>query len=166
MKLAALAPLLVATTARADSWALEARGGLALAPLTANDLFERVDVAATYSWRDRWIIGGAFGFSIDPLSSRALPSGAQIRYALGELGVRVAATPSLAVVLGWRIGYAGIDLGFANAETIDLEPVADIVVPLASALDLRISPIVVDFYMSRSTSEMTVGTSVGIAWRP
>jgi hypothetical protein len=92
MKLAGLAPLLVATTARADTWALEARGGLELAPLTANDLFGRVDVAATYTWRDRWVIGGAFGFAIAPSSPTTLPSGANIRSALGELAVRVQAT--------------------------------------------------------------------------
>src|SRR5262249_34303709 len=76
VRLGGLALVLFATTARAEPWAVELRGGVELAPLAANDVFERVTAAASYTWRDRWMIGGAVGFAIDPSTSMSLPSGA------------------------------------------------------------------------------------------
>lgn len=165
MKLALLAIAAGATTARAEPWTVEVRGGMELAPLAADDVFERVGAAATYTWHDRWMIGGAIGFAIDPSTSMSLPSGANIRTYLAELAVRLQPASKLGVELGWRVGRAGIDLGFAYVHATDLEPVVVLAVPVGKTLELHIEPLVLDLYRS-STWQMTVGASVGVAWRP
>lgn len=138
-------------------------GGLQIAPLASDDTFGRMGLAIDWQWRERWIVGVALGFAVDGTPNMYLP-GADIRSYLVEAGVRLHPSPRLGVILGWRAGLAGIDFGFAYSHVTDIEPMADLVVPVAHALELRIEPLSVDLYRS-STWQITFGAQVGVTWR-
>lgn len=146
-------------------WSLTVTGsvGLEVAPLAADDVFGRMRLAVDWEWRRRWFVGAAIGFAIDATSNMDLP-GADIRTYLVEAGIRLQPSPRLGVLLGWRAGRAGINFGFAYAHVTDLEPIADLVVPLARSVELRIEPLSVDLYDS-STWQITFGAQVGLTWR-
>ncbi|HUJ62374.1 MAG TPA: hypothetical protein VLX92_27895 [Kofleriaceae bacterium] len=163
-RLATLGIAIAATSSHAGPWSVDADGGMQLAPLADDDVFGRLAVAVRYAWHDRWIAGARLSFAIDPSTSMALPSGANIRSYLIEGGVRLHPSARLGIELGWRVGRAGIDFGFAYVHTTDLEPFAALTVPLGAPLELRIEPLVVDLYRS-STWQTTIGVNAGLAWR-
>jgi hypothetical protein len=169
MRVALVLTCLTGSIAAADPacppWSLTATasGGLEVAPLAADDVFGRMRLAVDWEWRRRWLVGVALGFAVDATANMDLP-GADIRTYLVEAGVRLQPSPRLGVLLGWRVGRAGINFGFAYAHVTDIEPVADMIVPLARAVELRIEPLSVDLYDS-STWQITFGAQIGLAWR-
>ena len=94
------------------AWAVGVDGGVELAPLAGDDTYGRSDASIEWRWRDRWIVGGSVGLALDPSPAAGL-SAPSIRTYLGELAAVLHASRRFDVVLGWRAGRAGIDLGFA-----------------------------------------------------
>ena len=144
-------------------WAVAIDGGVELAPLAGEDTYGRIDVAIEWRWRDRWIAGGALGLAVDPSPAAGL-SASTIRTYLVELAAALHASRRFDVVLGWRAGRAGIDLGFTYVHATDLEPVAQAVIPLGDRLELRVEPLAIDFYRT-TIWQTTFGVRAGLAWR-
>ena len=138
-------------------------GGIEVAPLAADDAFGRGQVAVDLQWRDRWVIGVALGLAVDATATQDLP-GADIRSYLVEAALRVQPSPRIGLVLGWRVGRAGLDFGYAYIHALDIEPMAVVIVPLVRSAELHVEPLVVDFY-DASTWQATIGVQVGVAWR-
>ncbi|MGE5184516.1 MAG: hypothetical protein ACM31C_20740 [Acidobacteriota bacterium] len=145
------------------TWSAAANAGAELAPLADADLFARGELAVYAQWRGRWIAGGVLGLARAPSWTSELPSGATIHSYLIELAGRLHPSARFDLVLGWRAGRAGLDFTFAYVHATALEPVAELVIPVAARIDLRVEPLAIDLYRS-STWQLTLGARAGAGW--
>lgn len=160
------APEPCATTARREpsAWSVEAQSGVEVAPLAAEGAFARGALAATWLWRDRWFFGAELAVA-HTTPQMILPNGATFVSYLALAGARIHAGRKLDVLLGWRVGHAGLDFGFAYAHATAFSPILQMAVPLRDRLELRIEPVTTTLYWADSW-QWTLGMNVGVAWRP
>ena len=155
----------VASAEPADSsYAVQVATGAAFAPLAADDVFGRLELTGSWRWRERLVVGAALAVDVNRTSDLGAPSGATFYKGLVELGAWLQPSQRVGTLLGWRVGRAWLDFGFASMQATVFEPVAELAFRLNCAVELRFEPVAFDFYRT-TTWQMTIGTNVGVAWR-